>query len=386
MEPVEKTYLLRLADEKSTAGHAALAEKIEDLLGHGGAPLTACDRLLTFNVLHAALPELDTMLRARLAEVVAELADAPRPLIRILANDAIDIASPVLAASARLHDEDLVEIVRYRGKGHQLAVANRRRLSAVVGQALVDTSDTEVIGGLLANADASISPATMAAIVDLSEHAVRLREPLLRRRELDPVLAKRLYLWVSPVLRQQILDRCDLEQEELTDLLEAAVLREIDQHEAEAATSVSANDLAKALADGTGNTPDLLVQTLRAGELSLFLSQVAERTGLRPAFVSRIFFAKDGIGLAIVCKALNFGTAYFASLFALSRISPPDKPRASRKTVRKVMEFYQQTPRAAAASILRRWRHDPRYQAAIRELRKVLETGAQDAGEIPPLG
>ena len=128
------------------------------------------------------------------------------------------------------------------------------------------------------------------------------------------------------------------------------------------------------------------MQTLRAGELSLFLSQVAERTGLRPAFVSRIFFAKDGIGLAIVCKALNFGTAYFASLFALSRISPPDKPRASRKTVRKVMEFYQQTPRAAAASILRRWRHDPRYQAAIRELRKVLETGAQDAGEIPPLG
>jgi len=376
MESTEKTNLLRLADEKSTAGRAALAERIEDLLGHGSAPLTACDRLLTFNVLHAALPELDTMRRAKLAEVVADLADAPRPLIRILANDAIDIAAPVLMASAQLHDDDLIEIVKYRGKEHQLAVANRRRLSADVSQTLVDTGDADVIGGLLANADASISPATMAAIVDLSEQTVRLQEPLLQRRELDPVLAKRLYLWVSPVLRQHILDRYDLEQDELGDLLEAAVLREIDRHEAEPATSVSSDDLAKALTDGTGNTPDLLVQILRAGELSLFLSQVAERTGLPPAFVSRVIFAQDGIGLAIVCKALNFGTAYFASLFALSRNSHSANPGASRKTVRKVMEFYQQTPRAAAASVLRRWRHDPRYQAAIRELEMVLKASA----------
>src|SRR5580704_1327166 len=69
----------------------------------------------------------DVSARIALAEMSSQLAPvahAPPSVIRRLArNDEITIAGPVLAESARLDTEDLVEIAETKGEPHLLAIS-----------------------------------------------------------------------------------------------------------------------------------------------------------------------------------------------------------------------------------------------------------------------
>src|SRR6185295_7345953 len=57
---------------------------------------------------------------------LAPIAQAPPSVVRQLArNDEIRIAAPVLQESARLADDDLVEIARSKGEQHLLAISGR---------------------------------------------------------------------------------------------------------------------------------------------------------------------------------------------------------------------------------------------------------------------
>ena len=71
----------------------------------------------------------DVSARIALAELstqLAPVAQAPRNVVRRLArNDEISVAGPVLAESARLSDEDLVEIAGAKGEPHLLAISGR---------------------------------------------------------------------------------------------------------------------------------------------------------------------------------------------------------------------------------------------------------------------
>src|ERR1700730_13561479 len=83
----------------------------------------------------------DISARIALAEVSAQLApvaQAPRNVIRRLAtNDEISVAAPVLAESARLSDEDLVEIAGTKSEAHLLAISSRWWLKEIVTDALL---------------------------------------------------------------------------------------------------------------------------------------------------------------------------------------------------------------------------------------------------------
>ena len=83
----------------------------------------------------------DISARIALAEMSAQLAPvarAPRNVIRRLArNDEISVAAPVLAESARLRDEDLVEIAGTKSEAHLLAISSRWWLKEIVTDALL---------------------------------------------------------------------------------------------------------------------------------------------------------------------------------------------------------------------------------------------------------
>src|SRR5689334_10126673 len=67
---------------------------------------------------HMALADISTQL--------APIAQAPPSVIRRLAgNDEVRIAAPVLQESARLGDDDLVEIAQTKGEPHLLAISAR---------------------------------------------------------------------------------------------------------------------------------------------------------------------------------------------------------------------------------------------------------------------
>ena len=108
-------------------------------------------------------------------------------------------------------------------------MAIRRTVSEEVSDELVETGHEGVITTLLKNSGARISTATMEYLVEESKRVDSFREPILRREDLDPALAKRMYMWVSAALRQHIVEKYDLDQGVVDDLLERSVLEGVAQ-------------------------------------------------------------------------------------------------------------------------------------------------------------
>src|SRR5581483_11537809 len=131
--------------------------------------LSVQERALITDILEKLIREVSLDIRRRLAVKLAEAPGTPRELAVLLANDEIDIASPILLKSRALADLDLIEIVRNRSTQHLLAIAMRRDLSTAVADALVESGEKDVIRTLLENQDAHISRATMAYLVEQSK-------------------------------------------------------------------------------------------------------------------------------------------------------------------------------------------------------------------------
>jgi uncharacterized protein (DUF2336 family) len=370
--------LLALARDKSIEGRKRLVAVVADLLSERETVITAQERALMTDILTKLIREVATPVRRALSERLAEAGNVPHEIIVALANDEIDVAAPILLKSDALLDVELIEIVRHRSLDHQLAVAMRRAVSEPVSDALVETGNTDVIKTLLENPNARISEATMAYLVDRSKMVDSFQEPILRRRDLSPTLAKKMYFWVSAALRQYIVETFDVDVTELDDTIESVTTEAVRQIEEEGDTSESSAPmvLARRIAEANQVTPQLLLQTLKQGEIPLFEALLAQLSRLRLPLIRRFLFEPGGEGLAIVCKAADIEKSLFASIFLLSRRARPGERAMDPRELSRVLALYDRITPDAANFVVARWRRDRRLLYAIKQ---VEETRGDDA-------
>jgi uncharacterized protein (DUF2336 family) len=367
MSGIDAQHLMELARRKTTEGRTSLAATVADFFGDDGDALSDRERSLMFEILHKVIVDVEMSVRKALSERLADVEDAPRALIKLLANDAVEVACPVLTRSRVLRDEDLIEVIRHRTLEHQLAVANRFSVSKEVSSALVETGERSVIERLLHNQNARISQNTLEYLVDESKRYDSFREPILRRSELGPDLAKRMFLWVSAALREFILEHFAFDETTIDELLEKSAFEQIDAATTGGATGSA--KLAKDLADNDKVTPEMLVKSMKQGEINLFVAMFGRMTGLRRNLVMRLLFEPGGEGLAIACVAAGFDRAAFSTLFTLSRKARPRGGADVDAETRDVLILYDSTSKQAATRVLRRWQRDPDYLKAIRDLK-----------------
>ena len=370
--------LLALARDKSIEGRKRLVAVVADLLSDRETVITAQERALMTDILTKLIREVAAPVRRALSERLAEAGNVPHEIIVALANDEIDVAAPILLKSDALLDVELIEIVRHRSLDHQLAVAMRRAVSEPVSDALVETGNTDVIKTLLENPNARISEATMAYLVDRSKMVDSFQEPILRRRDLSPTLAKKMYFWVSAALRQYIVETFDVDVTELDDTIESVTTEAVRQIEKEGDTSESSAPmvLARRIAEANQVTPQLLLQTLKQGEIPLFEALLAQLSRLRLPLIRRFLFEPGGEGLAIVCKAADIEKSLFASIFLLSRRARPGERAMDPRELSRVLALYDRITPDAANIVVARWRRDRRLLYAIKQ---VEETRGDDA-------
>ena len=123
MGTVESMYLVRLARDRSDAGRKAFADALSDLFVADGDGLDASERALMYEILHRVIRDIERAMRAEVSRQLAEQPDVPRALALALANDAIEVAYPILTQSTVLLDEDLIDVARGRTIEHQIAIA-----------------------------------------------------------------------------------------------------------------------------------------------------------------------------------------------------------------------------------------------------------------------
>ena len=368
MESVNTDYLLQLARDKSMAGRQELAETISDLFLGNTKSLSDRERALTYDILSQVIHDVEMGVRRNISEQLAKLPNAPHDLALLLANDDIEVAYPILAYNKVLQDADLIEVIRHRTLEHQLAIAIREEVSEAVSDALVQTGKERVVRTLLENPNAAISSSTMDYLIEQSQRIDSFHEPILNRGDLDPSLAQRMFMWVSAALRQYILDTHDIDPDTIDDLLEKAALEAIGSQSGPSGSSNKAQELVARLADDDAVTPDLLVALLQEGEIPLFVTMFQRLTGLRERLVKRLLFEPGGEGLAIACKSAGLGKAIFSSIFTLTRKARPGSETSMRREIRHVLNLYDHMTEEAAQHVVRRWKRNVGYLAAIREL------------------
>lgn len=361
----EYQTLIDVARQKSSESREKLTKIISDLFHERGESLSAPERALITDILHKLVRDVELPVRQMLAEKLARTSHAPRDLICYLANEQIEVAHPLLSHSNILLDEDLIEIIRHRTMQHQLSIALRQGISEDVSDALITAGHTDVVIALLENRSAKIHPTNMQTLIDQAKEYDPYQEPILKREDLEPALAKKLYWWVSAALRRHILEHYPIDPLDLEDQLESTVQDLIERSRKGQGDEAEAQKLAAKLAESGALNATLLMQILRKGEVLFFEVLFAHMAEIRISLLRRLLYEPGGEGLAIVAKALKIEKPSFASLFLLSRRVRPDKQPVDPMELSRVLAFFDDLTEEAAGKMVKRWRRDPQFLEAM---------------------
>ena len=359
--------LVDLARQKTAESRRQLLDNMSDMFIANENRLNDHERALMGDILVKLIGNIETAVRRQLSERLSEVDSTPPEVIRLLANDMIEIARPVLEHSKVLQNEDLVEIIRHRTDEHRLAIALREGVEEEVSDALVEYGDQDVVEALLRNPDAEISRRAMEYLVSESRRVDRFQEPLVNRTDLPIDLAYRMYWWVSAALRRKILMDFEVDELEIDAVIEDATKRVIAEHEATDNATAKAYRLVHKMWEAGELSVRFLIQALRQQRTQVFVAGLAVLANLTISIARRIFSDKGGESLAIVCKAIGVTRSDFTTLFLLLQ-QAREGGGQSTGILNEILSLYDSIERNNAVVALRLWQRDADYQSALDDI------------------
>jgi uncharacterized protein (DUF2336 family) len=190
----------------SSARRAETLRRIAALFADGASRFNDDHVQLFGDVLHRLIGEVDADARVELAHRLAPIGNAPRELVRRLAeDDDIAVARPILKQSQRIEQSDLIEIAQAQSQAHLLAVSKRRGIAEPVTEILVRRGDREVLRSLAENFEAQLSDASFVALIERTAEDGVLAEKIGLRPDVPPRLFRDLLLETTQAVQQRLL-------------------------------------------------------------------------------------------------------------------------------------------------------------------------------------
>ncbi|MDC7785815.1 DUF2336 domain-containing protein [Rhodoplanes sp. TEM] len=184
---------------------AEALRRIADLFLGRAAEYDEEEVALFDDVMVRLIGEMETSMRAVLAQRLAAVPNAPRTLVRMLARDeAIDVAGPVLAGSERLGEETLVETASTASQAHLLAISKRAVVSEAVSDVLVTRGDRAVALSTVANAGVRFSEHGHGMLVERSKDDDALAAGVWVRRDIPRQHLLKLFTVASENVRRTL--------------------------------------------------------------------------------------------------------------------------------------------------------------------------------------
>lgn len=200
--PVQASALL--ANDKSTDVRLALAARLVELLP--GLSEEKHSQLYAYAVQALGVLAQDEVLKIRqaLATALKDHAKAPPKVVGRLARDVErEVSEPILRFCVALSDEDLLEILADHPESWAIAaIAGRSKVSARVGDAVVNTNDAPAGKILIRNPGAVFTDELLFKIIERARDYPDWQEDIAVRHDLSLDLARKLAGFVS----QKVLD------------------------------------------------------------------------------------------------------------------------------------------------------------------------------------
>jgi uncharacterized protein (DUF2336 family) len=335
---------------------AILARRLADIVGLPSSRITPRERWIVGDLLYDVIRASDLELRQRCARRLAGLSDAPHRLLRSLACDDFSVAEPILEECLALTDFDMLEVVGAGTMQHRLTIARRENLSETVAAALAAYGEPPVVERLLRNRTAHLATPTLDHLVGAAMDNPGYSALLIRREELRPAQAFRLFWGCGHDERFAILERFAVDRSILLDASEdifpmaakegwsdpmvARILRYIDRRQrnrqaADESVFGSLEGVCEAMAMD-GPRPEIV------SELAL-LAAVDRR------LVLQMIDDMAGEAIAVLCKATGLRWASFENIWrGLGRSLQNDPVIQARKV-------YDSLSVEKAQTVLRYW-------------------------------
>lgn len=298
----------------------------------------------------------DVSARIALAEMSAQLAPvahAPPAVIRRLArNDEISVAGPVLAESARLSDQDLVEIAQTKGEPHLLAISSRWWLKEVVTDALLARRYPAVCRRIIRNPGARVSAAGFAAVIAQAESDPELAIETGIRVDLPADLRRQLLHHATEAVRARLLSRAPPHLFEEIRSAIAAVSAGVDRDMSRVRDLAAAKRLVAQLSDRRELDEATLFGFAKRRKYEETVAALAELSQSTIEVVRPLMQSLRDDGVLIPCKVagLNWETvhAVLESRFATGSMAPRELAMARAQ--------YAKLTAEDAGRLLRFWR------------------------------
>jgi uncharacterized protein (DUF2336 family) len=190
---------------KDLSKRAEVLRHVTDLFIHGSGRCSDEQIDLFDGVMSKLVESVELAARVAFGSRLARVADAPGKIIRKLAfDDAIEVAAPVLAYSARLDEPTLVENARTKGQGHLLAISGRSSLTEAVTDILVDRGNQQVVANTANNRGAKFSTSGMSELVKRAKNSADLAMCVWSRPDIPRYELLKLFAQASEAVRRKL--------------------------------------------------------------------------------------------------------------------------------------------------------------------------------------
>lgn len=348
--------LALVARDRSPEGRSRMFALLTRLFWRRGAIMKPKEKVMLAEILRVLRPKTLAEARLPLAYEIAGSTLAEPELLRVFAEDEIEIASPVLFAANRLEPGDLIAVIEAKGRAHAATIATRKLPTIAVVDALARLEDAEILRGLLANPDAPFSIPALSAAALVAMTDIGLQELLAQRRELPEALAEDMMGWADPAVREMLNARF------LFDAMAASPQRPVYGQKAQPLPMADAADAAGA-DDRTAPeeielSPASMISSLRTGNLALFQAQLAHLASLRIGLVRKLMSENGGDSVALIARAIGLRRDEFAQIYLLARKLKTRAPGVGAADLGQALDFFDRTEATQASAIIARWRRE----------------------------
>jgi uncharacterized protein (DUF2336 family) len=320
-----------------------------------GAQLSERERALMRDILKRLAFDVEMAIRVSLAERLADDPDAPLELVLLLADDAIEVARPVILRSRKLSDRDILTFIATADESRQTICAERPHIGEPVTDRLAQSDAEPVLAALVRNATAKIAPSTFETLIEKSRKLALLQEPLARRDDLPEPLATRLCLWASDALKTYIIQSRGLDPARIAEAIDRATQSVIAPPK-EAALDSGAKLIEK-LAIAGQLKPGFLLRVLQQQQMDLFDRAFAKLLEIELPVFRDMFYRHGARPVALACRAVGIDRCVFPTVYSLSRQSRRVNAILSPEDRHEVEAVFATFARKEALGILKQVTH-----------------------------
>ena len=287
-----------------------LLRRLIDFIAMPASQVAPQDRSMGGDILLDMLFHATDSDRLLCAKRIAVLSDAPRRLLRYLAQCNIDIARPLLEDSESFDSSDLLEIIDQVTPDHRVLIAKRKRVPAVVSDQLARRGEISAVKALIQNKGAELSETAIDILVERSRKEGDLSSLLITRLELKPAQAMAMFWWSDRDTRRTILQRHAADRGEMVNMCadvfaiaakegwsdpvarKTLQLIERRQRNRQAIERSEFESLESAIetAATMGMSPEMV-------------EEIGYLAGIKPVTSAKILSDTGGEGIAVLCKA-----------------------------------------------------------------------------------